>query len=1111
MRKSVFKMSTGRSVTRKIISKLPTEKLSKTAVSSSASKSETETAKKNVKINIKDTRKNEEKEESEEEEDESEEEEEESEEEEEESEEEEITPKRKSKSKFFSSPSKRGNRRRETNPLIEEKTTAPQTKNPQPFIEPSTPKNIIYVVKTASLPKPPLDKTTMHIERYLTKDELEYIVDIIPMVPAAVAEVGCIVQQQIKNWLIIQLSEHKIIPLGIEILRSEIEFHFYKALVEPGKTIGITCSESVGQPLTQITLSSFHQTGSATAGTSGVDSIREMLNISPERKHETTVIHFKDKNLTFDEAFEMRKHISSLTLHDVVRKSAILIANVEEDISTRGWWYTLSENLLGNNINDEDSAIVNASVYLRLYLDPQKLYDAGVTTQEIATVIDSASVENSSCESIYSPTSVGVIDVYPKRNVSTVLREKFKSPTIRIKSSAITALNEESIEAIFLQRCIVNKMQEIVIKGVPGIRDMIPSSIKMSSLIRHAEPFLRQEKNDIPHGVGNFLTEEDRNILTLKDKNIDLFNTWKIWLDFIKIRVSGVPISKMVNLIESTGLEVLYSPPDIEDKVFMTNTQINPLYNQLKHDCIVVKVSDEVKNVEIFDFDNEGKPVKREIQKSFNPVDYIKYCIDRASNERDIHIRAVKAIGEEKNTSNEIPEFTDESKQILLYSSYVFVEANGINMKSLLTNPYVDPSRCRCNNFHYMMETFDIEVTRNAYIREFHEHIVNNGAFMNPRYLILIAEFVTCQGFLIPVTSRGVSRQNVGAFAKASFEHAMPTFIDAACFKKEENVKSTSTAIFTGRRCIIGSGLCQPIPDEEMIKQNQEFQDEFGEVTEHNVIKFDSTKGINFLGTDLYNVHGDDELGGATVTIGIQSEILSKPKEIFDPLCPKGIIPDIKPCKLPLPEWIRLIISKVGNINYIADIQQDATGSQNTIIKTGKPAGSSLFKIVIKKDKITSEVENPIHKKETTLPSPSKRKIKIKPITEITLTEQEEVEEFFGKTKVVFLNSDIPTIAKPNIIKEEEESEEEESEQKEEKTSIFIKSSTLPSKPKSKSQKIEETETEEEKPFTLPSKPKPQPRKIKVEEKSESEEEKPSTLPPKPKPKPKVTVLKQKK
>lgn len=861
----------------------------------------------------------------------------------EETEEEEEKPTPKKSQRKLSSPSKRSTKTRAKQALLGKNKHAPKAQVKHPYIVPDRPSNIVWVVKTETLAPPVIDPANPknHTERYLTAAEIAWIVDVIPMVPAAIAELGMLVQQQIKNVLTLQLMREKIIPLGINILRAEIEFHFYKGLVEPGKTIGVTCAESVGQPLTQITLSSFHQTGSATAGVSGVDSISEMFNISPERKNEFTTIHFKDKDLTYDEAFAMRRKITGVSLHDLVEATAFIPVDDQVSPYTRGWWYNLSEQI--NEIDmGEESVIMTAKIYLRLVLSKQQLHFYNITTKEVARII--AGVDDiATCVCVYSPTATGVIDIYPSKEVGIILHNVFDKR--KVKPHSYRDLTGEPTDVLFLQYIIVNKMPEIIIKGVPGIKDIIPSTAKIPSYFKHNERIVKYDKEGgVKYGLYEMMTKEEKNFLNKKLTNIkakgEERNVWVIWFDDISLRIDGVPHRKVEAFITACGMNVLYMPPDIENSLYQTEETFNPLYSQYKTNTIYVYVGEDYSTSQSKKID-DGKvvPVYTDKAKTtiklFDLQTHFKFCVDKAALESDNAKRSLE-VGKVVSISN-------ESSLILKHSVYIFGEARGINMQSLLSNPYIDPSRCRCNNFHQMLEAFDIEVIRNAYIREFYEHIVNNNASISPRYLILIAEFVTNQGFLIPITSRGVSRQNIGSFAKASFEHAMPTINTAAAFRKEDTTKDTSTSIFIGRRAPIGTGLCQPVPDEIMLEENKLFEetnikmeiDKAVEDVTGTLGELDFAKSDELFGVTVDSEAGDD-FGFAKLVLPEAEKTLTEEKF---PVWPKNPIPIVKLLKLSLPDWVSDIYE--GKVPVV----KAPTTPLRVHLKTTKPLPSKLLEV----------------------------------------------------------------------------------------------------------------------------------------------------------------------
>jgi hypothetical protein len=271
-------------------------------------------------------------------------------------------------------------------------------------------------------------------------------------------------------------------------------------------------------------------------------------------------------------------------------------------------------------------------------------------------------------------------------------------------------------------------------------------------------------------------------------------------------------------------------------------------------------------------------------------------------------------------------ETDEESKKIVQISEYIYATASGINMEALLYNSFIDPARTKCNNLYAMMEVYGIEVTRNAYIREFYEHIINNGQQMNPKYLILVAEFVTNQGFLVPVTSRGVGRHNVGPFAKASIDQAFLTIIDAAFFKKKEQAStSTTTAILTGGRPIIGTGMCQPIPDEDMLRENKILETErLKEVANQDMdpINLDDVKDMDFAKSTQLNLEPDAEDVFSKLKSIITNVSKAETKE-YDSW-EKGTVPPLILNQAELPKLIRDIYDGVKKKKIVKIVIADS-------------------------------------------------------------------------------------------------------------------------------------------------------------------------------------------
>jgi DNA-directed RNA polymerase II subunit RPB1 len=90
--------------------------------------------------------------------------------------------------------------------------------------------------------------------------------------------------------------------------------NFNKNIAEPGDMIGIIAAQSTGEPLTQMTLNSFHHSGiaSMSATTQGVPRIKELLSVSKNQKTPQMVVYLTEE---FRQSKDMSNKIASYIKH----------------------------------------------------------------------------------------------------------------------------------------------------------------------------------------------------------------------------------------------------------------------------------------------------------------------------------------------------------------------------------------------------------------------------------------------------------------------------------------------------------------------------------------------------------------------------------------------------------------------------------------------------------------------------------------------------------------------------------------------------------------------------------------------------------------------------
>jgi len=81
------------------------------------------------------------------------------------------------------------------------------------------------------------------------------------------------------------MTEHHLTSQALDWLLGEVETRFLQAQAQPGEMVGPLAAQSMGQPVTQMTLNTFHQAGVSSKNvTLGVPRLKEIINVSKNPK-----------------------------------------------------------------------------------------------------------------------------------------------------------------------------------------------------------------------------------------------------------------------------------------------------------------------------------------------------------------------------------------------------------------------------------------------------------------------------------------------------------------------------------------------------------------------------------------------------------------------------------------------------------------------------------------------------------------------------------------------------------------------------------------------------------------------------------------------------------
>lgn len=272
----------------------------------------------------------------------------------------------------------------------------------------------------------------------------------------------------------------------------EIREYFMKGICQPGEMIGTLTAEMLGEPLTQLTLNTFHSAGRADAGavtTTGVPRMKEIVNLAGKQKQKqiktpSMTIYLRDPwRSDLNKAKELKSILEFTKLGDLVTQTKILFDPVqsvfesgsqrapgvdfeEEDEFTR-LYYSFSE-AVGAPTADPS----NTSPWvLRMEFDRDKMVSHNITMADIRRVLTSNEELNQDISITFSDDNAGDL----------VMR-------VRVNS-----IQEDTDPVAFLQMMAHKNLMNVTIQGIQGISLAVPKKVNTLYYNADGKPDMRSD------------------------------------------------------------------------------------------------------------------------------------------------------------------------------------------------------------------------------------------------------------------------------------------------------------------------------------------------------------------------------------------------------------------------------------------------------------------------------------------------------------------------------------------------------------------------------------------------------------------------------------------
>ena len=260
--------------------------------------------------------------------------------------------------------------------------------------------------------------------------------------------------------------------------------------------------------------------------------------------------------------------------------------------------------------------------------------------------------------------------------------------------------------------------------------------------------------------------------------------TWTVYADATETRIEGISDLKIRSLWTALGFEVM-SGKYVSGEI---SYHLSPIV------------------------DLEGKSIKTYINQQVSQAD------DNFNKYR-----------KESSSSGRYTTGTDfELGNVFRASKYCYAIANTDTFKQILAHPMVDGRMTMLKNPYKVFLTLGIEAARNVIVREIWDIINMSGNSIDIHHVTLIADHMCWIGSIVATTSRGASRLGRETISDATFEKPLDFIQKASLLGEKETTVSTSTCVFLGTKCGLGTGATTTMDDPNIPVEYFDANDDLG-------------------------------------------------------------------------------------------------------------------------------------------------------------------------------------------------------------------------------------------------------------------------------------------
>ena len=283
---------------------------------------------------------------------------------------------------------------------------------------------------------------------------------------------------------------------GLIILLETVLLKFKESIVHPGEMVGIISGQGCGAEMTQLTLNTFHNTGSATKSnvTRGVPRIEEILRLTKNPKNMSMTVYLKpieETNQT--KAINYSNILDHTRLVDIVKSVQIYydpndsMTNIVEDrilLEQFNEYERIMEDCTsdGVGVNVSESYTNKSKWLIRIEMNADIMLDKNITMDDVNFAI---------VNSDYNKDIQCVFSDYNSDKLIFRIRVN-NSIFSKIHKKKVAKSLDQSDEIYLLKNFQDALLNNIVLRGINGIRNVLARKLQ-NSVVFEDDKYVRKD------------------------------------------------------------------------------------------------------------------------------------------------------------------------------------------------------------------------------------------------------------------------------------------------------------------------------------------------------------------------------------------------------------------------------------------------------------------------------------------------------------------------------------------------------------------------------------------------------------------------------------------